>query len=627
MPALQPRPLPSGGPVVASPKPATTPLQKIERQYHKFLAKRYMTFMSRVALWIAVLLSLSSIVVSGDISKVPFAILSSFPVSISLAFLLRVRKTFVTQPYRPLPRPSLIGLVISSFWNRRVITLLFSYTVFSITLANVWCTLLAREDMALFNSTPRHPWQLNESRFILTASNTCLFLAVAARDILSDNLKADWPRERRPFAQAVKIALLDNIWGSSRIGFTSLWSISAPFAYCWLGLRSFVWQWVNWRLWGVAVRPFLGSFVRSTSKTPGPWALLGPMLSLNMLTLLILQFPVKGLTAYITQPIHFDEFYRKSPLSLETYLITALKSQDPYYLQFTLMELLRVISIPRCRKIFFDDISKSPSLISQLCQELLLQFGKVHHVLINRGAAIQPQNSQLSPVASSTISATPDERKIPVRQADIFRPLAKPKSTVNLKSVLDGPIQASTPSPVVKLAQVGTLAIKHVESVQDQVVGRIEGNPVGDAIVSEAKGARKNVNEWAGKEWGRRSVRSVLGEVLVAQRVIEILVILSVASIEEDTYGNVQQVLPAILEAIVRFREAIFALEAQLLVQTRLLGPAQSGAVDEIKKDLHVAISSCDKAVRRIADIFGQSLTAFKFPPSVAYGLGEICKG
>lgn len=185
------------------------------------------------------------------------------------------------------------------------------------------------------------------------------------------------------------------------------------------------------------------------------------------------------------------------------------------------MELLRVISIPRCRKIFFDDISKSPSLISQLCQELLLQFGKVHHVLINRGAAIQPQSSQLSPVASSTISATPDERKIPVRQADIFRPLAKPKSTVNLKSVLDGPIQASTPSPVVKLAQAGTLAIKHVESVQDQVVGRIEGNPVGDAIISEAKGARKNVNEWAGKEWGRRSVRSVLGEVLVAQRVIE----------------------------------------------------------------------------------------------------------
>lgn len=65
------------------------------------------------------------------------------------------------------------------------------------------------------------------------------------------------------------------------------------------------------------------------------------------------------------------------------------------------------------------------------------------------------------------------------------------------------------------------MAIKHVESVQDRVVGRIEGNPVGGAIVSEAKGARKGVNEWAGKEWGRRSVRSVLGEVLVAQRVIE----------------------------------------------------------------------------------------------------------
>lgn len=185
------------------------------------------------------------------------------------------------------------------------------------------------------------------------------------------------------------------------------------------------------------------------------------------------------------------------------------------------MELLRVVSIPRHRKIFFDDISKSPSLISQLCQELLLQFGKVHNVLVNRGVTIQPQNTKSSPVAASGISTAHDERKISIRQADIFRPLAKPKSTFNLKSILDGPIQATAPSPVVKLGQAGTLAIKHVESVQDRVVGRIEGNPVGGAIVNEAKGARKGVNEWAGKEWGRRSVRSVLGEVLVAQRVIE----------------------------------------------------------------------------------------------------------
>ena len=75
-----------------------------------------------------------------------------------------------------------------------------------------------------------------------------------------------------------------------------------------------------------------------------------------------------------------------------------------------------------------------------------------------------------------------------------------------------------------------------------------------------------------------------------ADFLILVLVILSIASIEEDTYGNVQQVLPAILEAIVRFREAIFALEVQLLAHTRLLGPAQSGAMDEVKKDLHIAI-------------------------------------
>jgi hypothetical protein len=62
-------------------------------------------------------------------------------------------------------------------------------------------------------------------------------------------------------------------------------------------------------------------------------------------------------------------------------------------------------------------------------------------------------------------------------------------------------------------------------------------------------------------------------------------VVLSVASLEEDTYGHVQHVLPTTLEAIVRFRRSIIALESELLAQAGGLGrPSQvaSGQVKEI---------------------------------------------
>lgn len=65
-----------------------------------------------------------------------------------------------------------------------------------------------------------------------------------------------------------------------------------------------------------------------------------------------------------------------------------------------------------------------------------------------------------------------------------------------------------------------------------------------------------------------------------------VFVVLSVASLEEDIYGHVQHVLPATLEAIIRFRGSIVALESELLAQAGTIGKPGQVAGEQVKEIL-----------------------------------------
>jgi hypothetical protein len=71
-----------------------------------------------------------------------------------------------------------------------------------------------------------------------------------------------------------------------------------------------------------------------------------------------------------------------------------------------------------------------------------------------------------------------------------------------------------------------------------------------------------------------------------------VFVVLSVASLEEDTYGHVQHVLPATMEAIVRFRSGIVSLESELLAQASSLGKPGQNAASQVKEVLSSYITS-----------------------------------
>ncbi|WRT67649.1 uncharacterized protein IL334_004621 [Kwoniella shivajii] len=602
-----------------------SPLVKIEKQYRAFLSKRYISFAWRSGIWITSILSSSIFLYTGSFGKIPLAILFSLPVFVSLALLLRVRKSYITQPPKPIPRSTISGLIISSIWNERSITLLFTYAVYSLTISNVWCTLVGTDKLALFNPTTRNKLALNERRIVLCSSNLILFLFLGSKDIfgVGDKLRPTWPQKKIPFARAVQNSIFDNLTfdTSNSLSTTLIWSTLVPFAYK-LVLRSYVWKWVNWRIWALFFRPFIGSFARPSTRAPGAWSLAPQLLVLDLVALIILQLPVKAMMPYVTQPLNFDAFYKKSPLTPERYLITALKSQDPYYLQFTLMELLRISHIPSHRKALFSDVSKSPNLIIELWQELLLQLGQVN---VSLSSAIPSQDS---PPTSSTPSRpnAPDPRSIPIRQADIFRPITKKQSTYGLKEVLDGPIKSIPPAPIAKATEVTNLAVSKIEQVQSQVVGKIETTPIGETVLKETRGWKKGFYEWIGQDWAKRGLKNNAKDWLLAQRIIEIMTTLAIASIEEDTYGYIQQVLPASLEAIVRLRSSIMSLEARLSYQAGILGQGREGAIREVGTELSIARGACENAIRRIGEKFGPTLGAFRFAPSIAQALGNICK-
>lgn len=80
---------------------------------------------------------------------------------------------------------------------------------------------------------------------------------------------------------------------------------------------------------------------------------------------------------------------------------------------------------------------------------------------------------------------------------------------------------------------------------------------------------------------------------------------LSVASLEEDVYGHVQHVLPATLEAIIRFRSGIVALESELLAQASALGKPGNAAAAHVKEILSSYIAgtyTSSSAINHLAD-------------------------
>ena len=179
------------------------------------------------------------------------------------------------------------------------------------------------------------------------------------------------------------------------------------------------------------------------------------------------------------------------------------------------MELLRVAHDPIRRQAIFIDISKTPSLIHEIWQELLLHLGRANYKLVTRGGS--------RPLIASSVpqtTAQPDPRAIPIKQADIFRPVAQKPLTFGL-SLLDGPVRAKPPQPVIKATEKTLRAVNEIKQVQGQVLERIESTPTGHTVLIEATGRLDIIYGWAAEEWARSSVERSLPDQDLVRHIID----------------------------------------------------------------------------------------------------------
>jgi len=139
------------------------------------------------------------------------------------------------------------------------------------------------------------------------------------------------------------------------------------------------------------------------------------------------------------------------------------------------------------------------------------------------------------------------------------------------------------------------------------------------------------VHSW----WTKDRLRSVVeGTVLRRETdglVVQVLSHLACASLKEDRYGVVQRDLPKILEAFLSFLGALEDCRAEIVKAcpthediAALTGKDQEDKV-RLLQEITQAVEPLDQlqdalrvGVEEIVGTFGETLSAFKFPPRIA---------
>lgn len=268
-----------------------------------------------------------------------------------------------------------------------------------------------------------------------------------------------------------------------------------------------------WRL-AVTYLPFLRPFAinfakKSAARLALTWSMAWYLLVLQITCLLILKPALAVVNDYLCQPLPFSSFTRKSPLSADKYLLTALGSSNAFYVDHTILELQRATRSQSRRKELFADTSK-PAMVHELFRALLLTVGDSYSTLDTKGR--KPSASAPNPIRAPE----PDSHSIALKTGDIFKPVPKAggiKAVV--ASVLEGKPQP-TPEPV-------RLAVDRVHRAEALVARKVEEDvplvekwaasmPFLGPVISASKLARGGFLKWAGSEWSRRAVFAAVPE-------------------------------------------------------------------------------------------------------------------
>lgn len=186
------------------------------------------------------------------------------------------------------------------------------------------------------------------------------------------------------------------------------------------------------------------------------------------------------------------------------------------------MELLRVVHNKERRRAIFSETATNSQidLTSAIWQELLIQLGRVNQTLSSRGGTRVA--ARLAPT-SVPASRPSDARAIPLQSGAIFRPAIKQSSGLQtfFTGVMDGPIQA-TPQAVKKIQQIESKGEEKAQAAAQGALEWVERKPISGPVLKQSTSwLDENIWSIAGREWARRSIGLSLGDMILAQRIIE----------------------------------------------------------------------------------------------------------
>lgn len=405
---------------------------------------------------------------------------------------------------------------------------LFSLPSLGIFMSYAWCAVVftgfysclvnnlkPESNLSLLQPTKRSPHHGNERLWFLMFGNFCFAMLFALRDLVKDSNYPQWPKKTNVnFTDAVKNEIVEcfagPFWGdlTASAGFTFM------FTAIYRTFRGIAWRWlVSYVSFS---RPFVLNFAK-TSRSNVTWSLGWYLFVSQVALLLVLKPTLAVLDTYMTQPLNFASFTRKSPLNPESYLLEAMKSQDPFYLDHTVMELQRIVHAKSKRAIFFADPGK-PSLTHELYRVLLIQLGRVYSGLTK--ADRKPAKPEVP-----TAPVQPDMHTVTLKSGNIYRPPAKKSGIQALVSTIVETTPRPTPAPILEAAQViqekELTLLKKAEKPVKEAEQWALSLPVVGPVLSWAKDVRGCYQNWAGREWARRRVFNAVPEFDRLKRVVD----------------------------------------------------------------------------------------------------------
>lgn len=425
--------------------------------------------------------------------------------------------TFSEPPHLKSP-PSRLCMGFSTLFSLPSLAIFFSYAwctvVFTFFYSCLVNNLKPDSNLALLEPTKRAPHHGNERLWFLVFGNFCFAVLFALRDLVKDTNYAQWPKKTNVnFTDAVKNEIVECFSGPFWGDLAASATFTLAFTALYRTFRGVAWRWlVSYVSFS---RPFVLNFAK-TSRSSVSWSL-GWYLFVSEIALLVILKPTLAvLDTYMTQPLNFASFTRKSPLNPEAYLLEAMKSQDPFYLDHTVMEIQRIVHAKKKRAIFFADPGK-PSLTHELYRVMIIQLGRVYSTLTADGKPAKKE------VPSAPVQ--PDMHTVTLKSGNIFKPPAKKSGIQSLVSTIVETTPRPTPAPIRDAAHVihekEVTLLKKAEKPVKEAEQWALGLPVIGPVLRWVKDVRGCYQNWAGNEWARRRVFNGVPEFDRFKRVVD----------------------------------------------------------------------------------------------------------